>query len=115
VELVATDLEVGIRFFVGGKVEKEGAVTIPGKTLITLINSLHGETVTLNGKGANINVACGEVKAVLNGVPADDYPVLPEVEAGKRLSIPGGKLRQMLSAVDFAASRDEHRQILTGI
>lgn len=115
VELVATDLEIGIRFFAGGKVEQEGTVTIPGKTLITLINSLHGETVTLSGNGANIAVTCGDVKAVLNGVPADDYPVLPEVAAGKTVKIPGGKLRQMLAAVDFAASRDESRQILTGI
>jgi DNA polymerase-3 subunit beta len=115
VELVGTDLEIGIRFFVGGKVEKEGSVTIPGKTLITLINSLHGETVTLMGHGDNITVTCGEVKAALNGVPADDYPVIPEVETGKRVKINGGRFRQMLSAVDFAASRDESRQILTGV
>lgn len=115
VELVATDLEIGIKHFVGGKVEREGVVTIPGKTLITLINSLHGETVTLSGKGANINVSCGEVKAVLNGVPADDYPVLPEVESGKKVKLPAGKFREMLSSVDFAVSRDESRQILTGV
>src|SRR5512146_1223401 len=45
VELAATDLEVGVRFFLGGKIEQEGAVTVPGRTLINLVNTLHGETV----------------------------------------------------------------------
>lgn len=115
VELVGTDLEIGIRFFVGGKVEKEGSVTIPGRTLITLVNSLHGDTVELVGSTSSITVICGEVEAELNGVPADDYPVLPEVDSSKTVKLSGAKLRQMLSAVDFAASRDESRQVLTGV
>ncbi|MEZ4210669.1 MAG: DNA polymerase III subunit beta [Patescibacteria group bacterium] len=115
VELIGTDLEIGIKFFIGGKVETEGSITIPGKTLITLVNSLHGETVVLKGVGGNIEVKCGDVKATINATPADDYPILPEVEGGKSVKIGGDKLKQMLSAVDFSASRDESRQLLTGV
>src|SRR3989344_1619927 len=45
VEVMATDLEIGLRFFLGGKVEREGVITVPGRTLVSLVNSLHGDTL----------------------------------------------------------------------
>src|SRR3989344_9187196 len=83
VEVVATDLEVGIKFFLGGKVEKEGSVTVPGRTLIGLVNSLHGDTIALESKNNILQVVCGETKATINGIPADDFPAIPEVEGGR--------------------------------
>jgi len=115
VEIEATDLEVGVKFFLGGKVEQEGIVTVPGKTLISLVNNLHGDTVTLTGKNNVLTVVCGETKASLNGMPADDYPVIPQVEGGKQVKIKIETLGEILAAVDFAASRDESRPILTGV
>lgn len=115
VELVATNLEIGVRLFVGGKVEGEGVLTVPGKPFITLINSLHGETVDLATEGFGLLVSCGEVKAQINGTSAEDYPELPEVSSQTVLKLSGGKFKQLLSVVDFAVSRDESRQILTGI
>ncbi len=115
VEIVGTDLEIGIRYFIGGKVETEGSVTVPGKTLISLVNSLHGETLTLTSKGSNVEIECGSTKASLNGMPADDYPLIPEVETGKVVKISGSKFKEMLDQVDFSVSRDEARPILTGV
>ncbi len=115
VEVVATDLELGVKFFLGGKVEKEGVITVPGKTLINLVNNLHGDTVILTGKGNVLEVVCGETKATINGMSAEDYPVIPQVEGGKQVKLKTGVLEEILSAVDFAVSRDESRPVLTGV
>lgn len=115
VEIVATDLEIGVKFFLGGKVEKEGSITVPGKTLINLVNNLHGDTVTLVSKKSVLEVVCGETKAEINGVPADDYPEIPQVEDGKQVKVGGEVLGSILASVDFAASRDESRPVLTGV
>ena len=115
VEIIATDLEIGVKFFLGGKVEKEGVITVPGKTLINLVNNLHGDTVTLTSKNNILEVVCGETKADINGMAADDYPVIPQVEGGKQVKFKTEMLDGILSAVDFAASRDESRPILIGV
>jgi len=115
VEVVATDLEIGVKFFLGGKVEKEGSITVPGKTLINLVNNLHGDTVNLVSKNNILEVSCGESRADINGVPADDYPEIPQVEDGKQVKIKREVLDGVLSAVDFAVSRDESRPVLTGV
>ncbi len=115
VEVVATDLELGVKFFLGGKVEKEGVITVPGKTLINLVNNLHGDTVVLTGKGNVLEVVCGETKATINGMSAEDYPVIPQVEGGKQVKLKTEVLEEILSAVDFSVSRDESRPVLTGV
>lgn len=115
VELSATDLEIGIKFNLGGKVEKEGSITVPGRTLISLVDNLHGDTVELNGKNNILTLISGESKANINGMPADDFPVIPEVEAGKKVTIDTQVFRSMLSQVDFAASNEDSRPILTGV
>ncbi len=115
VEIIATDLEIGMRYFVGGKVEIEGSVTIPGKTLVGLVGSLHGETLTLKGTNTSIELTCGDTQASLHGMSAEEYPVLPEVALGKKVSVMGGKLKQLIGRVEFAVSRDDSRQVLTGV
>lgn len=115
VEVAATDLEIGVRFFLGGKVDQEGMITVPGKTLINLVNNLHGDTITLSSKQSVLEVVCGETKATINGMSADEYPVIPQVEGGKQVTLKKEILLDNLSKVDFAASRDESRPILTGV
>jgi DNA polymerase III subunit beta len=115
VELMATDLEIGVKFNIGGKVEQEGVITIPGRTLINLINNIHSDTVTLTTKNNIVSVVAGETKANLNGVPADDFPVIPEVEGGKSVNLPAGLFKEWLNQVDFAASTEESRPVLTGV
>jgi DNA polymerase III subunit beta len=115
VELAATDLEIGVRFFLGGKVEQEGAVTVPGRTLISLINSLRGETVALSCRNNILTVVCGESRAKINSLPADEFPVIPQVEGGQAVKMRTSDFRDLVSQVDFAASRDESRPILTGV
>ena len=115
VELIATDLEIGVKFSLGGKVDQEGVITVPGRTLINLINSLSGDTVVLESKNNVLQIMCGDAKASVNGTPADDYPVIPEVEGGKVVKLRSELFRDMLSGVEFAASHEESRPILTGI
>ena len=95
VEVMATDLEIGLRFFLGGKVEREGVITVPGRTLVSLVNSLHGDTLSLESKGNILQVSCGETRASINGMPADDFPVIPEVEGGKVVKVKSEQFKNL--------------------
>ena len=62
-----------------------------------------------------LQVVSGETKASVNGVPADDFPVIPEVEKGKVVSVKSDVFKELLAQVDFAASSEESRPVLTGV
>lgn len=115
VELSATDLEIGIKCNLTGKIDSEGVITVPGKTFISLINSLKGDTVDLKLKNNNVDVTCGDSHAVINGVSAEEFPVIPEVEGGKTVKVPVNTFRELMDAVDFSVSQEQSRPILTGV
>jgi len=49
------------------------------------------------------------------GLPADQYPPIPELESNTQLSVPASLLREMVESVEFAVAREEVRPTLTGI
>ena len=41
-KLTATNLEIGITYWVPGKVDQDGAITVPARLIADLVNSLPG-------------------------------------------------------------------------
>ena len=50
-KISATDLELGVQYWVLSKTEKEGSITIPAKFLTSLINLIPDEKINLKTKG----------------------------------------------------------------
>ena len=60
--LTATNLEIGLRMEIGGKVTEEGAITIPAKKLTEIIKELPESIITITTKKNNtINIECENV------------------------------------------------------
>jgi len=115
VVLSATDLEIGINYYLGGKVESPGSITVPGKVLSNFINNLNEETINLEVKDNILTTKTERSEATLNGISADEFPAIPKVEGKEILEISGQILKTALSQVGFSASFDESRPILTGV
>jgi DNA polymerase III subunit beta len=47
-KLSCTNLEMGINTWVRGKVEEEGGISVPAKTLADLVNNLPNDNITLS-------------------------------------------------------------------
>src|SRR5512133_1058405 len=58
--LSATNLEMGITCWVGAKIEEEGSITIPSRTLTDLVNTLPNEILwlTLNPRTQSLEIKC---------------------------------------------------------
>lgn len=113
--LSGTDLEISIRFGVGAKVEKEGAVTIPARFFGEFVRLLPAGKVILEVEGERMKVVCGAYKAVFNGINASEFPQFPKL-SGKELMVLGVKdLEEIVIKVCFAAAMDEARMVLTGL
>src|SRR5579862_3140754 len=115
--LIATDLELGISCRVNAHVQEGGALTAPARTLTGVLGNLPDKSdVALSvDKSHTVRVHCERSDYKILGLPAEDYPRLPEVKDTVAFSIPQGKLKEMIRHTIFAVSTDETRAILTGI
>lgn len=115
VVLSATDLEVGINYYLGGKIETEGSITVPGKVLSSFVNSLNEEKITLDSINGVLSAKTEKSEANINGMAADEFPIIPKIIGKEVLEIDGAILKTAISQVVFSASYDESRPVLTGI
>lgn len=114
-KLSATNLETGINYWLGAKIEKEGAISIPAKVLAEFIASLPAEKVELEAKENNLLINCGSYQAEFNGLAATEFPKIPSVKGRPDLSFASASLVQAINQVAFAAAQDEGRPVLTGV
>ena len=116
IELAATNLEVGIKTTVRGKVEEEGRITVPAKILTEYVGLISGnENITLETQEDKLKISSHGWQTKIKTNPAEDYPLIPEVENRKNVKIKINKFKDMLDQVLFAASFDETRPELTGV
>lgn len=113
-KLSATNLETGINYWLGAKVEKEGEFTIPAKIFGEFISSLPKDKVDIEKKEKSLKIKCLSYSAEINGLPADEYPKIPSFEK-ESFSFKKEEILGAIKQVFFSAATDEGRPVLTGI
>lgn len=112
------DLSLGIRVELAAQVVISGSITVSHKLITDIVSRLPDEDVTffIDDKGL-INLKCGSGKYQLNGLPIEEFPELPSINAEdtRVAELSTSLLLQGLSATLFAASDDETKRILTGV
>mgnify|MGYP001574851832 FL=1 len=114
--LAATNLEIGLRVRVGGKIIELGAITIPGRSLGELVGSLAGESLDLQTDGEKLKIKTGKSAGILTGIAASEFPSFAKATEGQApIKIKKELLLEIASQVAYAAAVDESRPVLTGI
>lgn len=116
-KLAATNLEIAITYWLGAKVEEEGAITIPARLLTDFVNSLPNEQInlTLSPRTLTLELKCARSEARINGEEAEEFPPIPSIEEGVATTIDPEALRLAIAQVVFAAATEETRPVLTGV
>jgi DNA polymerase-3 subunit beta len=116
-KLTATNLEIGITYWVPGKIETDGATSVPARLLTDLVNSLPGgEPIILElGDGETLHIQAGRYESNIKGIPAEDFPTVQTAGERPITRVAQKVLRQALDETAFAAASDEARPILTGV
>ncbi len=112
--IAATNLEVAMTETIGAKVSSEGSITVPARLFSDLVNNIPEGVVTLELSENKLLVTTEQYESVINGVSAEEFPVMPALKDGKRLIIPVSILKKSLQQVVSAASSDDARPVLTG-
>lgn len=113
--IAATNLDIAITHYIGSKVGEEGAITVPARLMQDFVSSLPGGVIELKLDDYKLNISTDKYQSVINGVTAEDFPVMPAIADGKSWTISGKTLKTALQQVIVAASSDEARPVLTGV
>jgi DNA polymerase III subunit beta len=116
-KLAATDMELSLRATALAQTEGDGAIVLPGKTLVDIARLLPGDEVTIEHKPAEsvVHVTAGSAEYTLHTYNPEDFPRLPELDAVQTFVVDRESLLETIHRVARAASRDESRPVLTGI
>jgi DNA polymerase-3 subunit beta len=113
--IAATNLDIAITYYTGAKVSEEGSITVPARLMQDFVGSLPGGVIDLNLDDYRLHIATDQYQSVINGVSAEEFPVMPAITDGKRWTVGGPQLKKGLQQVAMAASNDEARPVLTGV
>jgi DNA polymerase-3 subunit beta len=113
--VAATNLDIAINCYLGAQVSEDGALTVPARLLQDFVGSLPSGVIELEQDEQRLKIATEGYKSVINGVAADEFPVMPAISKGQSWKIPGPILKAGLQQVLPAASADETRPVLTGV
>jgi DNA polymerase-3 subunit beta len=116
-ELLATDMEVGLRVRLRADVSRAGQVVLPGRLLLDVSRALPAEVVTLELRAAeqDVELISGGAVFHLRTLRTEDFPALPDPTAESRLALPAAAFVETVERVARSASKDETRPVLTGI
>jgi DNA polymerase-3 subunit beta len=115
--LAATDMELSLRAAVPARVEGDGAVVLPGRTLVDIARLLPADEVTIEHRASEsvVHVTSGSAAYTLHTYNAEDFPRLPDIADTQTFAVDREALIATVTRVARAASRDEARPVLTGV
>ncbi len=116
VEIVATDLEVGMRGLYKATVEKAGGVTISARKLYEIIKELTVSEIEIaSGENNWTTIQAGKSQFKIVGLPSTDYPALPAIEREGLIPLAGAGFLELIRKTIFAAGDNDARYILNGL
>lgn len=115
--IAATNLEIAATQYIGAKIAKPGAITVPARLITEFTSNLPKGSVELKVVNENIHISSGHYKSIINGVIADEFPELPTIneESSIQYNINLDEFKQAVNQTIVASSSDSSRPVLTGV
>lgn len=115
INLITTDLEIGIIAQIRGKVEEAGSFTVDAKVITDFVSLLPNKKIDISKKENKITVKSENYNTVIRGQEADEFPLIPKVEKKHFYKVAIEEFKKALSQVIFAVSTSETRIELSGV
>lgn len=116
--IAATNLEIGVTTWIEANIEEEGRITVDARLLGEFVATLPAGPVKLAVEPSRLAlvVEAGRDTASINGIDAEDFPVIPSIsDEGFVAEVDAQTLRELISLVEFAAATDDSRPVLAGV
>ncbi len=115
IKISATNLEIGLTAWLGGRVEEDGSVTLPARTLNEYVSTTLEDQITLATASNGLTVSTDTSSANIKTLPSDEFPLIPEPSSTGKIELTATDLRQALNEVVFATAPAETQPELAGV
>lgn len=115
-KLSATNLEMGINYWIGGKIDQEGSFAIPAKEITEFISYLPSGKIDLSlNEQLLLEATSPKAQSTFTTSSVADFPSLPSINDQTAIEIDLKILSESISQVAFAAATDDSRPVLTAV
>ena len=114
--LTGYNMETGITYKIEADVADPGQCVLPAKLFGDIIRRLpEGPVTVVVDASYKVSIRAGYASFTISSESAEDYPELPDVGSGRRVSIPQSELKDMIGGTLFAVSENQARPVHTGV
>jgi len=111
----ATNLEIGVHCVIGAKIEKEGAIAVPAKTVADFVTSSPAGAIVLSVQDHVLTLKSETYKTTVLGFDTAEYPIIPKVTGDTVATMNPEILKRSLASVVDASAVSENRPELAGV
>ncbi len=113
--LSSTNLEMGVNTWIRCKVEEEGGISVPAKTISDLVNNLPNDNITLSVEDNHLLIETSNYKTKIKGLGPDEFPLIPQVDQQNSVEIDSKDLKNSIYQTVFAAAYSESQPEISGV
>src|SRR6187399_674382 len=111
--LSATNLELALVSHCDAVVTAAGAVTLPAKKLLDLIEHTSSAEIRIR-HDKHVYVSSGAFNSRLQSISADQFPTLPDSEERTSVSLNGAALKTLIEQTRYAIADKVQKYVLDG-
>ena len=114
-KISATNLEIGVNYIIGAKIEEVGQIAVPARIISDFIGNIIDDKVSLTTKNNILSINSERYKTQILGFDAKDFPIIPKIKSKSLAFIPTKLLRTSLITVLDSVAVSETRPELAGV
>ncbi len=114
-KLSATNLEIGINYWIGAKINKPGDIAVPARIFSDFLNNITDEKITITVDKNIISINSENYKTQILAMETKDFPIIPKVKNESVFKINTKILKNSLLSVLDSVSISETRPELSGV
>ena len=117
IEIIATDLEVGIKKNVAAEVINKGSITLPAKILYEIVRESGSDSINIEERDKNwARIKAGTSVYNLAGTSSEEFPDFPEYNEESLVILPCEIVKELIEKTIFSVAQErESNYTLTGI
>ncbi|MBQ8087158.1 MAG: DNA polymerase III subunit beta [Clostridia bacterium] len=113
--MTCSDERITIVTRLKASIQSPGRGVVPGKLFTDVIRKLPDGAVTVSMNENNVfNIRAAGTRMNISGQDADLFPMLPQVDREREISLPQDMLKDMIQKTEFAIATEDVREVLTG-
>lgn len=111
-----SDLDVELRSECIGEVLEQGEITVPAQKFLDICKSLpDGAILKFEYTDDKCKISCGKSKFNLSTLPAQEYPLIEDMETYQPVQLASSELQRMLKQTVFCMAVQDVRYFLNGL